>query len=326
MTEILAVSDLSVRFKKDDDSLYAVNNVTFSIEPGEIVGIVGESGCGKSVLVQSLLKLLPIEYGEGLEGSVMFDGEDLMQKTECELQKIRGYKIGMVFQNPSSSLNPTIKVGAQITEPMIIHKGYKKSRAKNEALELLRKVGVPNPKSRFDQYPYQLSGGLCQRVAIAMALSCSPKILIADEPTTSLDATIQAQVLDLISEINKDLKMTIILITHDLSIVANICDRVLVMYGGSIVEQGKTNRVLLSPQHPYTKSLLRSIPTINQTKLNRLVPIEGSFKPNTSKPIGCPFKQRCPHLMQICTEKTPPFFIKKQKTACWLLDERAKDV
>ena len=324
MNKVLEVSDLSVSFVNNGKTTYALNEISFSLYSGEIIGIVGESGSGKSVLVQTMLKLLESPPCKITGGSVLFENKDLINTSEQDLPSIRGNKIGMVFQNPLSSLNPTIKIGKQIIEPMIIHRRYSKSFAKKKAIELLRKVGISNAESRYDQYPYELSGGVCQRIAIAIAISCDPKVLIADEPTTALDVTIQAQVLDLIAQINQDLQTSVILISHDISVVANLCDRVLVMYGGSIIEQGQTFEVLNSPKHPYTKLLLESVPSMEKKRSDRLVPIKGIFAPITSDTKGCPFASRCPHLMQICRQEKPPVFSKGHEAACWLLDQRAK--
>ncbi len=309
---LLDVQNLSVSFSIQDRKLHAVRDVSFQLNEGEIIGIVGESGCGKSALVQSLLRLIPSKIETG---KVLFDGVDLLQLTPERLRAIRGREIGMIFQDPMTSLNPTMQIGAQITESILYHRLAAPKAAQERAIELLRLTGVPDPEARYTQFPHQLSGGLRQRVLIAIALAAKPRILIADEPTTALDPTIQAQILHLL----KQLKMSQIVITHDIGAVASLCDRVLVMYAGKIVEAGTAQDVLTAPKHPYTKMLLYSLPTLQTKRGEKLYAIEGSPPSLFTPPPGCPFAARCPHAMNICAREFPPTH---ENTACWLHNER----
>lgn len=293
-------------FSVQGRKLLAVRGVSFSVREGEAVGIVGESGCGKSATVQALTRLTDAE----VSGKVWFEEEDLLQKKN--LREVRGRKIGMVFQDPMTSLNPTMKIGAQIGEGLIFHGICRRREAVERAIELLRLTGVPEPEMRAGQYPHELSGGLRQRVTIAIALACNPRLLIADEPTTALDVTIQAQILDLLKRLQKHFQMSLLLITHDLGVVASICEWVLVMYAGKIVEQGSVEDVLLRPKHPYTQMLLRSLPR----KGEALQVIEG-VPPNLGSPIvGCAFRERCPLALPICNQE--PVFGKS--AACWRVE------
>ncbi len=303
---ILDVRDLKVSFSIHQRKLEAVRGISFSISPGEAVGIVGESGCGKSAAVQAITRL---SAAASVEGSALFNGEDLLQKTDSQLRQIRGREIGMIFQDPLSSLNPTMKIGDQIAEGIIHHKLGTRKEALQKAAELLHLVGIPEPEMRLEQYPHALSGGLRQRVLIAIALACDPKLLIADEPTTALDVTISAQILDLL----KSLKRSLLLITHDLGVVSSICDRVLVMYAGKIVEEGTVDRVLTAPQHPYTQMLLAAMPRLDRPIADRLIPIEGAPPSLLNPPKGCPFAPRCPHAFHRCGEH-PPL---QKGVACW---------
>ena len=306
---LLKVEDLEVSFSLYGKELKAVRGVSFEVKMGEAVGIVGESGCGKSAAVQSILRLAP---ASNLKGKVFFEGIDLLQKTEKEMRQIRGKKIGMVFQDPMASLNPTMTIGAQVAEGLIAHGIANKKEAKARALELLREVEIPRPEERLNQYPHNLSGGMRQRVLIAIALSHNPKLLIADEPTTALDVTVQAQILDLLKK--RKSRSGLLLISHDLAVVAEMCERVLVFYAGKIVEQGPTHQILAHPRHPYTQMLLRSIPRLEGSGPNVLETIAGA-PPNLLAPmIGCPFRERCPHAMPICI-KEPPFI---DSAACWI--------
>lgn len=307
--ELLRVEDLRVAFSVQGRPLQAVRGITFSIAEGEAVGIVGESGSGKSAAVQALTRLSPAS----ISGSAWFEGENILAKSEKELRAIRGKKIGMIFQDPMTSLNPTMKIGSQIAEALIYHRIAKKAASFEKALELLKLTGVNEPEIRMGQYPHQLSGGLRQRVMIAIALSCNPRLVIADEPTTALDVTVQAQILSLLKEMRSHFQTSLLLITHDLGVVASVCEKVLVMYGGKIVERGSVKEVLQNPRHPYTQMLLRSLPKIDGCRSKPLEPIEGS-PPNLLLPIqGCAFKERCPFASPICNEPPP----ENQSSSCW---------
>jgi oligopeptide transport system ATP-binding protein len=307
---LLKVENLRVHFSVQGRILQAVRGISFEVAEGMAVGIVGESGCGKSAAVQAMTKLTPAVH---VEGKVWFEGEDLLQKSEKELRKIRGQKIGMVFQDPMTSLNPTMTIGAQIAEGLLYHRLANAKEAKQQAIELLRLAGVPEPEIRVSQYAHQLSGGLRQRVLIVIALSCNPRLLIADEPTTALDVTIQAQILDLLKRMQKHFQTSLLLITHDMGVVSSICEKVIVMYAGKIVEQGTVEEVLLRPKHPYTQMLLRSLPRLERPKSEALQVIEGSPPNLLSPPIGCAFKERCPYAMPICHQDPP----ESGSSACW---------
>lgn len=308
-TPLLKIENLHVSFSIQGKILQAVRGINFEIGEGEAVGIVGESGSGKSAAVQALTRLSPAK----ISGKVWFENEDLLTKKEKELRKIRGKKIGMIFQDPMTSLNPTMKIGTQIAEGMIYHRMEKKEKAFQKALELLRLTGVTEPEIRMNQYPHQLSGGLRQRVMIAIALACNPRLLIADEPTTALDVTIQAQLLELLKQMRRHFQTSLLLITHDLGVVASICEKVLVMYAGKIVERGTVEEVLKNPKHPYTQMLLRSMPKLDGAKSKPLQAIEGS-PPNLFLSLrGCPFRERCPFAMPIC-EQPPP---EETASSCW---------
>jgi len=300
MHDLLKVENLSVTFSVLGKPLYAVRGISFEVREGEAVGIVGESGCGKSAAVQAVTGLA----GGQVSGKVTFEGKE-------DLDGVRGKKIGMVFQDPMTSLNPTMKIGAQIAEGLIYHKMATRKAASAKAIELLQLVGVTNPEIRVSQYPHQLSGGMRQRVLIAIALACNPRLLIADEPTTALDATIQAQILDLLKRMRKHFQMSLLLISHDFGVVAALCEKVLVMYAGKIVERGTVEEVLSRPQHPYTQMLLNSLPRIDRPKSEPLYVIEGSPPNLLTLPKGCAFKERCPFAALKCNEEpTGPI-------ACW---------
>lgn len=325
MKKLLQVEDLNITFKMRKQKLHAVRGVNFSIHEGETLGIVGESGCGKSVTAKSLLRLMPKHYTEA-SGKILYQDIDLMGFSEKKMQTVRGKEISMIFQDPMTSLNPTLKIGFQILE------GFKRSYpgiphqdALKYAIEMLNLVGIPQPEDRIDEYPHTLSGGMRQRIMIALALASKPKLLIADEPTTALDVTIQAQILDLLKKVQKTLRTSIILITHDLSVVAGFCDRVLVMYAGKIVEEATVDELFSSPKHPYTQRLLQSKPRLDMAQDQPLVPIEGT-PPDLSLPLaGCGFCTRCPLAMNICNSQHPPLFEidKEHRAACWLHDKRA---
>ena len=302
---ILEVNNLSTSFRTDRGLLQAIDGVTFYVEKGEILGVVGESGCGKSVTSQTILRLYDEKYTAKHEGEVLFDGKDILHIPEKEMEKIRGNSISMVFQDALSSLNPTFTVGYQLREALIIHQGMTKKEANEKAVEMLRLVGIPAPERRIKQYPHELSGGMRQRVMIASALSCRPKLLIADEPTTALDVTIQAQIMDLIVDLNKQLEMGVILITHDLGVVAETCQRVAVMYLGQIVEEASVEDIFDNPKHPYTWGLIKSIPRLDGDRSEPLHTIKGMVPLLSQIPSGCRFAERCPYATDMCREKMP---------------------
>ena len=302
---LLEVENLHVSFQTYGGEVHAVRGVSFSLEKGETLAIVGESGSGKSVTAQSIMRLIPTPPGIIKEGEIRFDGKDLLSLSEKEMFGIRGSEIGMIFQDPMTSLNPTMTVGKQIMEGLIWHQGIEKRAARERAIEMLRLVGIPTPEKRVDQYPHEFSGGMRQRAMIAMAMACNPKILIADEPTTALDVTIQAQIMELMKELQEKTGTAIILITHDLGVVAETAHKVAVMYGGKVVEHGTVEEIFYRPRHPYTWGLLNSMPRLDMKRDGELQSIPGSppdlFKP----PQGCPFADRCPHTMNICHSMMP---------------------
>lgn len=322
---ILEVKNLHTSFYTMAGEVKAVNGLDFSVEKGSTLGIVGESGSGKSVTMLSIIKLLGVN-GQIKEGSIFFNGENLVSKKEDYMQNLRGNEIGMIFQDPMTSLNPVLTIGYQICEPLIKHKKMSKSEAKKRAVELLREVGIPDPENRLKNYPYEFSGGMRQRVMIAIAISCNPQLLIADEPTTALDVTIQAQILDLMKNLQSELDTSIIIITHDLGVVADIADEIMVMYGGNMVEKGKTQDIFFSPKHPYTKGLLNSVPNPDNLVKERLIPIDGQPPDLLNPPKGCPFNPRCPNTMRICLMKNPDLmeFDNGQISRCWLLYKEAR--
>jgi oligopeptide transport system ATP-binding protein len=325
MTHLLEVRNLEVNFKTYGGEVQAVRNVSFHVDKGEIVAIVGESGSGKSVTVQSVMGLIPTPPGKIKNGEILFQNQDLLKLSKRKFQKIKGSKISMVFQDPMTSLNPTMKVGKQIEEGLIIHQKLSNSSAKKRAIEMIRLVGIPNAEERYHQYPHEFSGGMRQRAMIAIALACNPELLIADEPTTALDVTIQAQVLDLMKDLREKMNTAIILITHDLGVVAETAERVIVMYAGMMVESGTVNELFENPKHPYTWGLMESIPNTESEHKSRLIPIEGSPPDLFSPPKGCPFAPRCKYAMEICMEEMPPAFEvgKDHSAKCWLNDPRA---
>lgn len=327
MSKLLEVKDLSVSFNTYNGEVQAVRGVSFDLNEGETLAIVGESGSGKSVTSSTLMGLLPKPAGIIKSGQILFQGEDLVKKSEKEMQKIRGKEISMVFQDPLSSLNPTMKIGNQIIEGLIKHQGMNRAEAKKKAIELLDQVGIPHPEIRVNQYPHQFSGGMRQRVVIAIALACNPKILIADEPTTALDVTIQAQILELMKEIQRDTKTSIIFITHDLGVVANVADRVAVMYAGKIVEIGTVDDVFYNPKHPYTWGLLGSMPTLDAED-EELYTIPGTPPDMLNPPKGDAFAPRNEFALEIDAVMEPPMF-KVSDThyaATWLLHKNAPKI
>jgi oligopeptide transport system ATP-binding protein len=303
---VLEVSDLRTVFATRDGAVHAVNGVSFSIGPGELLGVVGESGSGKSVTMMSLMGLLPSPPAEITGGSILFEGREVREMSDREMRQLRGGDIGFVFQDPMTSLNPVFTVGFQLVEPIRVHLGLSKAAARDRAAELLELVGIPDPRRRLDDYPHQFSGGMRQRVMIAMALSCDPKLLIADEPTTALDVTIQAQILEIVRELRQKLGMGIIWITHDLGLVAGIADRVMVMYAGHVVEHGPVAEIFTHPQHPYTRALLGTVPSVAGPRARRLRTIEGQPPVLTSEPHFCPFAPRCGHVFDRCRTQNPP--------------------
>ena len=326
--QLLRVRDLKVSFKTYAGEVQAVRGVSFDLRQGETLAIVGESGSGKTVTAKSLMRLLPEANTMIKGGEAIFEGQDLLKLSEKQMQKVRGSRIAMVFQDPMTSLDPTMKVGKQIEESLKKHLGLSGQRARERAVELLTLVGIPNPEGRVRQYPHQFSGGMRQRVVIAIALACDPQILIADEPTTALDVTIQAQILDLLRELQERIGTSIILITHDLGVVANIADRVAVMYAGKVVETGTLREVFYDPQMPYTWGLLASIPLPTADRSQELIPIPGSPPDMLDPPKGCPFTARCPYSMRICAEEMPEYttFSAEHKAACWLHHPMAPNV
>ena len=319
--KLLEVKNLRVSYHTYAGEVQSVRGVSFTVNKGETVAVVGESGCGKSVTAKSIMRLIKTPPAEIKEGSeIIFDGEDVLQFNEKRLCAYRGGEVAMVFQDALAALNPTMTVGNQIIENLRHHTKLSKKEAKARAVELLRMVGIPQPESRVDQYPHEFSGGMRQRVMIAIALACEPKLLIADEPTTALDVTIQAQILELMKDLQKKTKMGIIFITHNLGVVADICDKVSVMYAGKIVEQGPVDDIFYKPAHPYTMGLLRSMPRVDAESYERLIPIEGSPVDMLNPPEGCPFAPRCEHCMKICLKKMPPYVEigENHRSACWL--------
>ncbi|MBS0563793.1 MAG: ABC transporter ATP-binding protein [Proteobacteria bacterium] len=302
---VLDVKGLRTVFRTRAGEVHAVNEVTFDIHAGELVGVVGESGSGKSVTMMSLLGLLPSPPADVQSGSVLFDGQDLLKCPAEHLRDVRGGGIGFIFQDPMTSLNPVFTVGYQIMEPLRRHKGMDKARARQRAKELLDLVGIPDAGNRLRDYPHQFSGGMRQRVMIAIALACDPKVLIADEPTTALDVTIQAQIIELVRDLRRKLGMAIVWITHDLGVIAGIADRILVMYGGQIVEQGPVAHVFARPQHPYTRALLKTVPSIRGARAAKLNVIEGQPPILTAPPDACAFRARCPHAFDRCARENP---------------------
>jgi oligopeptide/dipeptide ABC transporter ATP-binding protein len=325
VSRLLEVKNLHVQFKSKDRIVQAVRGVSFHVNKGEVLAIVGESGSGKSVTAKSIIKLLPEKSCEIPNGSILFHGEDIIKMQKKQLSEVRGCKIGMVFQDPMTSLNPTMKVGDQIAEGLIIHKGYSKKIAREKTIELIRLVGIPAPEQCFSKYPHQLSGGMRQRIVISMALICEPDLLIADEPTTALDVSIQSQILDLLKELQRRMGMAIILITHDLGVVARFSDRVNIMYAGKIVESGTKGEIFYNPKHPYTIGLLKSVPNLDSDLNKKLTVIEGTPPDLGNPPKGCAFSPRCPYAMDVCDQYAPDKTVLSQdhQVNCWLLDPRA---
>jgi oligopeptide transport system ATP-binding protein len=317
---ILDVQGLETTFRTPDGVVHAVNGVSFGLAEGETLGVVGESGCGKSVTMLSVLGLIPSPPGKVKAGKAIFSKQDLLKLSQEELRHIRGAQISMIFQDPMTSLNPVLTIGRQLTEPLELHLGMTKEQARNRAAELLQMVGIPNGKDRLSDYPHQFSGGMRQRVMIAMALSCSPQILIADEPTTALDVTIQAQIMDLVKRLRDELGMAIIWITHDLGVVAGLAQRVLVMYGGYIIEEAPVQELYANPEHPYTIGLLGSLPRVDELEHTKLLSIEGLPPVLYAKPDACPFAPRCRWVLEHCWKENPPLLEvgPDHRAACWV--------
>ena len=316
---VLQVSDLTTRFNMEDGTVHAVNGVSFDLADGEVVGIVGESGSGKSVSMMSLLRLIPMPPGEIVGGEAIFEDADLLSMGLDDLRKVRGGRIGFIFQDPMTSLNPVLTVGYQITESLKVHQPGRASELRERALDLLKLVGIPSPEQRLQSFPHELSGGMRQRVMIAVALACRPRILVADEPTTALDVTIQAQILELVKDLREKLGMAVIWITHDLGVVAGLVDRVLVMYGGQIVEEAPVDEFYAEPRHPYSQGLLASLPSAAMPG-QRLVNIVGQPPDLRSPPTSCSFAPRCPHVFDRCLQENPTLVqvSATRRLACWL--------
>ena len=316
---LLEVKELCTYFHTDAGEVKAVNGVSFTLEAGKILGIVGESGSGKSVTAYSIMQILA-DNGRIASGEILYKGQDVAKYNKNQLKGFRGKVCSIIFQDPMTSLNPVFTIGNQLEEAILLHTDKNKEEARARAIEILTLVGVNEPEKRVKQYPHELSGGMRQRVMIAMALVCEPDILIADEPTTALDVTIQAQILELMQELQKKLGMAIILVTHDLGVIADMCDEIIVMYGGRVCERGNAEDIFYHPKHEYTKGLLRSMPRVDAESYERLIPIEGTPVDMLNPPEGCPFAPRCEHCMKICLKKMPPYVEvgEKHRSACWL--------
>ena len=320
---LLDIRGLRTQFFTDDGLARAVDGVSYSLAKGETVGVVGESGCGKSVTALSVLRLIPDPPGKIVDGEIIFEGTNLLQLSSADMRRIRGNDISMIFQEPMTSLNPVFTIGNQITEAVRLHQGLNKKAALDKAIEALKLVGIPVPERRVHEYPHQLSGGMRQRAMIAMALSCNPKVLIADEPTTALDVTIEAQILDLMRTLQEELGTAIIMITHDLGVIAEMAHKVVVMYAGKVVEQAPVERIFASPNHPYTQGLLQSLPRVDKDASGakqRLQEIPGIVPSLLNLPTGCKFASRCPSVMPQCKEQEPPLeqVAGDHYSACWL--------
>ena len=321
--KLLSVRNLKTSFFTHVGEVKAGRGISFDVNEGEVLGIVGESGSGKSVTSLSIMGLLQYP-GRVVDGEILLNGEDILTYSKDQMRKVRGKEIAMIFQDPMTSLNPVYTIGNQIMEMILEHEKMSRREARERAIEMLKLVGIPAAEKRIDSYPHEFSGGMRQRVMIALALSCNPKLLIADEPTTALDVTIQAQILSLIKSLNKQFGMTTMLITHDLGVVATVCDKVAVMYGGLIMEYGTVDEIFYHPRHPYTMGLLGSIPHVDGGEKRRLIPIDGTPPDLINPPKGCPFSTRCKYCMNVCTQEQPPYFAEdKHRTMCWMLDADA---
>jgi len=319
MGTLLEVKDLRTEFHTQDGVVHAVNGVSFHVDEGETLGLVGESGCGKSVSMLSVMRLIPMPPGKIVSGEVLFQGRDLVKVDDEEIRSVRGNKIAMVFQDPMTSLNPVLTINTQVSEALELHLGMTKAQARKRTIELLKMVGIPEAEGRVDDYPHQFSGGMRQRVMIAMALSCSPQLLIADEPTTALDVTIQAQIVDIVKRLKRELGMAIIWITHDLGVIAGLADRINVMYAGFVIESATNKEIFANPLHPYTLGLLGSIPRLDAALKSKLTPIEGLPPDLIEMPKGCPFYARCRYRTERCANENPPLELGTVRhwVACW---------
>ncbi|MBY9081301.1 ABC transporter ATP-binding protein [Paenibacillus sp. HN-1] len=323
---ILKIENLHTHFFTEKGEVPAVDGVDLHINPGEVLGVVGESGCGKSVTSLSVLKLVPNPPGRIVDGRILFKGQDIVPMKEREMRKIRGNAVSMIFQEPMTSLNPLFTVGQQIIETVRLHQGVSKKEAREHAVDMLRKVGIPRPESIIEEYPHQLSGGMRQRVMIAMSISCNPELLIADEPTTALDVTIQAQILDLIRRLNEEQGTAVMMITHDLGVVAEMCHRVAVMYAGKVVEEGPVRDIFKNPLHPYTQGLIASVPRMDETR-ERLYSIPGNVPILSTAMQGCRFAPRCPHVLDVCRRSLPELTLQddRHSSRCWLHESDRED-
>ena len=319
-SKLLEVTDLRTRFQTPEGTVRAVNGISFHVDEGETVAVVGESGCGKSVSMMSLLQLIPTPPGEIYSGTVLYRGDDLLKKPEQEMEDIRGREISMIFQDPMTSLNPVLSIGRQLTESLRVHLGMNQEQAERRAVEMLESVGIPDPARRLGDFPHQFSGGMRQRVMIAMALSCAPSLLIADEPPTALDVTIPAQIVELVARLRESLHMAIIWITHDLGVVAGMADRVIVMYAGYIVEEAQVDDLYDMPSHPYTLALLAALPRVDRRRDQRLKSIPGAPPNLLVEPKGCPFAPRCEYVIEKCKQENPPLMSvgNNHTSACWV--------
>jgi len=328
MSKLLQVENLHVTFQTHGGQVQAVRGVSFSLNKGETLAIVGESGCGKSVTARSVMRLIPEHTGKITDGQILLDGLDLCKLTEKEMRELRGSQISMIFQDAMTSLNPTISIGEQIMEGIIRHQKISRKEARAQAIEMLNLVGIANPEQRLKQYLHEFSGGMRQRIMIAIALVCRPAILIADEPTTALDVTIQAQILELFKSIQKKTGISIIIITHDMGVVAKLADKVSVMYAGKVVESGPTRQIFYQPQHPYTKGLLASMPRLDDDRSQPLRPIPGTPPDLFAPPAGCAFAARCDYALEVCRLHQPEVtdLAHEHYVSCWLQDPRAKNV
>ncbi|CAH2714088.1 Oligopeptide transport ATP-binding protein OppD [Neobacillus rhizosphaerae] len=327
MEKLLQIEKLETEFTKDKQALKILHGVNFHINKGEVLGLVGESGSGKSLTSLSIMKLFKGTSGEISGGRIQFNDQDLTNISESDMRKIRGKQIAMIFQEPMTSLNPVMKIGEQLLEPIRLHLGLKEKQAKAHAVSILKKVGIPRAEEIINEFPHQLSGGMRQRIMIAMAISCNPQLLIADEPTTALDVTIQAQILDLMKQLQQKENMSVLLITHDLGVVAEMCDRVVVMYAGRVVEEADVFELFESPKHPYTKGLIGSVPKLGQKK-EKLDSIKGNVPDPSNLPKGCKFAPRCNNVMPICYQEEPPDLKLEngRSCSCWLYKEERGDI
>jgi oligopeptide transport system ATP-binding protein len=323
---ILEVRNLKTQFQTQDGVVKAVDDVSFYVMPGETLGVVGESGCGKSMTGLSIMRLIPSPPGKIVAGEILFNGDDILKMSDEQVRSIRGNDIAMIFQDPMTSLNPVLTINRQISEALQLHMGMNKGQARERTIQLLKMVGIPNAEERIDQYPHQFSGGMRQRVMIAMALSCNPKLLIADEPTTALDVTIQAQILDLMRTLQKERDTGVILVTHSMGVVAGMADRIQVMYAGHIVETASTEEIFANPRHPYTVGLLKSIPRLDAARKEKLEPIRGLPPDLIDLPDMCPFVPRCNYAREKCEQKNPPLLEvgPGHWAACWFWEEVSK--